>query len=167
MFRKNNFEKNNIGKNNNTDHGNNKNNQIRQKLNNSNNSEVNNFNYNPNQVIVELIKEISLKEREIGNKVLVLKKCKNCSSKVNNLINKINEQIKAINEEYDYEKQLLSLSPIICNTEPLINNLNNEKVKIENFYIVSCEKHEKLFNEIKLDRIEVNSLKESLEILKK
>lgn len=167
MFRKNNFEKNNIGKNNNTDHGNNKNNKIRQKLNNSNNSEVNNFNYNPNQVIVELIKEISLKEREIGNKVLVLKKCKNCSSKVNNLINKINEQIKAINEEYDYEKQLLSLSPIICNTEPLINNLNNEKVKIENFYIVSCEKHEKLFNEIQLDRIGINSLKESLEILKK
>ncbi len=168
MFRKNNFEKNNIGKNNNSDYGSNKNNKLKQKFNNSNNSEINNFNYNPNQVIVELIREIGLKEREIENKVLELKKCENCSFKINELINQIDNQLNTLSKEYDYEKQIYnSLSPIIYNVDPLKNALYNKKNEIKNFYVISCKKHEKLFNEIKLDRTEVNSFKKSLEILKK
>ena len=58
MKKKNNVENNKFGKNDNMDFGSNKNNKIKEVV---KNSEINNINYNPNDVIVNLVEKIACK----------------------------------------------------------------------------------------------------------
>ena len=162
--RKYNAENNKIGKNDNIDIGNNKNNKSKEII---KNSEINSFNYNPNEVTISLIKEIAKKESAIHKKIQILKKCEECKKIVNEKLDYIDNLIKEISEKYDLETQLLNFNLVIKDPSQKINNLNKTKKLISDFLQdSSCKKHRKLYEIIELERVEVNSLKESISLLR-
>lgn len=156
-----NAENNKVGKNDNVDVGNNKNNKSK-KIN--KHWEINTINYDPNQVIVSLIKEIAKKEIKIHKKIRVLKKCKECKKIINKVISNIDNSIEKLSEKYDLEKQWLSFKPIIKDVSPLIKDLYKLKESVYDFCIheLCCKKHQSLYETIELERIELKSLKESI-----
>ncbi|MBD5423340.1 MAG: hypothetical protein HDR43_02495 [Mycoplasma sp.] len=168
MFRKNKLENIKLGNNDNYDNGNNKNNKTKiSRKNLFKNFEINNIKYDPNKIIVELIKEISTKERQIAAKIQELQKCKDCLINNKKLTDDINKEQDKISNEYSLEKQIRSMSPILYDTTNIMNKLHLLIVKIHNFECNnSCDSHIDYLNEINLDRAELKSLKESLETLK-
>lgn len=160
-----------IGKNDNYDIGDNKNNKSKNIDKNSlKNVKINsdNIDYNPNYVYVELIKDIAKLERNITKRVFEFKKCPDCLQKITKAYEKsVNEKNKIL-KEYDMEKQFMSGNFIIRDPRNIINKLDNDISDIVNVKKnISCDKHSSDWLEINLDRIELDSLKESLKQFKK
>ena len=152
-----NAENNKIGKNDNIDIGNNKNNKSKEII---KNSEINSFNYNPNELTFSLIKEIASKESEIYKKIQQLKKCEECQKIVSKMLKQIDNSIDEL------EKQFLSYK-FMPSPSKKINKLNERKELITDFLEnVCCKKHQDLYETIELERVEVNSLKESISLLR-
>lgn len=162
MLKKNTIDNNKIGKNDNLDIGSNKYNRNKQIL---KNVEISNNDFNKS--CIELIKEISIKERKIHEIIQKLYECKKCKNNIDEKIKEVDDKIKMLQQKYDLNKQWLSSNPIIYDASSSINNLKNQKYYIKNFYYdCCCNKHKEIFKKIELDRVELNSLKESLNRLK-